>query len=184
MAVKEKAIPPFQHFKIHTWCLLAHFVPTDLKGIQVGVWNNPCSSWYKIIPPTCAGVEGVRLLEHTGMHPMHHGHVWAGESKVLVTVGSREVGTCRCVHSFPEHLGTLHIGDLFFTCEDIFFHNWEIKVCFCSVSTEGISNSMLEVSQAAITFKWGLAGTAYSHKETFLWWYKDILVSSVAWHSI
>jgi len=76
---------------------------------------------------------------------------------------------CHCVHSFPEHLHTLHTGDLFFTYEDIFFCNWKTEVCFCSVSTEDTRNSMLKVSQAAITFKWGLAGTAYLHKETYFW---------------
>lgn len=58
-------------------------------------------------------MEGVRLLARTGMHPMHHGHMWTGECKALVTTGSREVGIFRFVHSLPEHLGTLHIGDLF-----------------------------------------------------------------------
>lgn len=135
--------------------------------IWKGHWNNPCSSGYQIIPHTHRGVEGMRLLAHAGMYPTHHRHVWAGEPKALVTTGSGEVGMCHSVHSFPEHLGTLHISNLFFTWEDVFFCNWKIKACFCSVSTEDTSNSMLKVGQAAITFKWSLAGPAYLHRRHF-----------------
>lgn len=113
--MKEKNIPPFQHFKVHVVCD-GPFVPMDLKGT-----NNPCSSGYKIIPPMHTGVEGVRLLDASLHVPMHQGHMGAGGCKALVTTGSREVGMCHCVHLFPEHAGTLLSSGLFFTCEDILF---------------------------------------------------------------
>lgn len=144
------------------------FVPMDLTGAQEEAWNNPWSCGYKVIPPAHTGVELVKLLAPSGMHPVHHGHVWNGQCKALVTTGSREMGMCQCVHLFPEHIGTLHISDLFFTSEDIFLCNWKINLFFCPISTEDIISSVLRDSQTASIFKWDLTGAAYLHKTIFL----------------
>lgn len=141
----------------------------DLKGTQEEIWNNPWSWGYKVIPPTRTGVGLVRAP--SGMHPVHHGRMWNGQCKALLTVRSGEMGMCHCVHLFPEHLGTLHISDLFFTSEDKFHCNWKI-ICFCMISTEYIISSVLRVSQTASTFKWGLTGAAYLHKEIIFLLYR------------
>lgn len=162
------------------------FVPTDLKGTQGEIWNNLWSCGCNVIPPTHTGVELVRLLAPSGMHPVPHGHMRKAQCKALVTVGSREMEMCCCVHLFPEHLGILEISDLFFTSECKFLCNWKINVFFCMISTEDIINSVLRVSQTASIFKWDFTGDEYLHKKTIFLLYRHSIqtVSSMAWHFI
>lgn len=108
----------------------------------------------------------MRLLLPSGILPVHHGHMWNGQCKALVITESREMRMCQCVDLFPEHIGILHISNLFFTSEDIFLCNWKINVFFCTVSTEDIINLVLRVSQIASIFKWDLTGSAYLYKKT------------------